>query len=78
MILGMDIFLSSIVMILFYVVFEGVGYDFFEGEGLFFDFALFVGFVEGFVFTRNEVEFEVVESAFHVKSESGRERTIGE
>ena len=63
---------------LFDIVFEGVGDDFFEGEGLFFDFALFVGFVEGFVFTRNEVEFEVVECAFHVKSESGRERTIGE
>ena len=63
---------------LFHVVFEGVGDDFFEGEGLFFDFALFVWFVECFVFTRDKVEFEVIEGAFHVKSESGRERTIGE
>ena len=42
---------------LFDVVFEGVGDDFLEGEGLFFGCSLFFGFVECFVFTWNEVKF---------------------
>ena len=63
---------------LFDVVFEGVGDDFLEGEGLFFGCSLFFGFVESFVFTWHEGEFEVVESAFDVESESCRERAVGE
>ena len=58
--------------VLFDVIFEGVGYDFFEGEGLFFDCALFFGFVECFVFAWYESKLEVVECAFDVESESCR------
>ena len=62
---------------LFDVVFEGVGYDFFEGEGLFFDCALFFGFVEGFVFAWDEGEFEVVEGAFDIEAETSWEWAVG-
>lgn len=40
--------------------------------------ALLTGFVEGFVFTWDEVEFEVVECAFNIKTESYRKWAIGE
>ena len=58
--------------VLFDVVFEGVGDDFLECEGLFFGCSLFFGFVESFVFAWYEGKFEVVECAFDVKSESCR------
>ena len=64
--------------VLFDVVFEGVGDDFFEGEGLFFGCSLFFGFVECFVFTWHEGKFEVVESAFDVETETSCEWAVGE
>ena len=68
----------DIEQILFDVVFEGVGDQFFEGEGLFFGCALFFWFVEGFVFAWDEGEFEVVEGAFYVESKASWEWAIGE
>ena len=63
--------------VLFYVIFKRVGDDFFEGKGLFFGCALFFGFVECFVFARYEGEFEVVEGAFDVESETSWEWAVG-
>ena len=63
---------------LFDVIFEGVGYDFLECEGLFFGCSLFFGFVECFVFAWYEGKLEVVEGAFDVESETCRERAVGE
>ena len=63
---------------LFDVVFEGVGDDFLEGEGLFFGCSLFFGFVECFVFTWYESKLEVVEGAFDVESETSWEWAVGE